>query len=266
MNSDSMITTDDESETTSHKNSSENFFSGNIKEDSVNYEIDGTKYTGFVFYKEDQKEKRPGIIVVHEWWGLNNYIRMRARELAKLGYITLAADVYGNGKTGNDPESAQALATPFYNDPSLTKIRLDPAINFLKSYAQTDPSSIAAIGYCFGGFVVLNAAKLGSDLKGVVTFHGGLSGVMPPKHLKTKFLICHGADDEFENPHVEEFRKEMDSSNIDYNFRVYPNSTHAFTNKDSTEKGQKYHMPISYNAAADRDSWEDMKKFLRNLF
>lgn len=256
----------DKNTTKTTVDSSKNSSFENIKEDSISYEIDGKKYDGFVTYNENQKGKRPGIIVVHEWWGLNNYSRMRAKELAKLGYIALAADVYGNGQTANDPNEAQALATPFYNDPSLAKNRLDAAINFLKTYPQTDTSEIAAIGYCFGGFAVLNAAKLGADLKGVVTFHGGLGGVKPPKNLKTKFLICHGANDPFENPHVAEFKKEMDSAGVDYTFKLYPNATHAFTNPDATAIGKKFNMPIAYNAAADSASWNDMKVFLKKLF
>ena len=256
----------DKNETETNVDSSKNPSFENIKEDSISYEIDGKKYDGFVTYNENQKGKRPGIVVVHEWWGLNNYSRMRAKELAKLGYIALAADMYGNGQTANDPAAAQALATPFYNDPSLAKTRLDGAINFLKTYSQTDTSEIAAIGYCFGGFVVLNAAKLGDDLKGVVTFHGGLGGVKPPKNLKTKFLICHGANDLFENAHVAEFKKEMDSAGVDYTFKLYPNATHAFTNPDATSTGKKFNMPIAYNAAADSASWNDMKEFLKKLF
>jgi dienelactone hydrolase len=256
----------DKNETKNTIDSSKNSSFENIKEDSISYEIDGKKYNGFVTYNENQKGKRPGIVVVHEWWGLNNYSRMRAKELAKLGYIALAADMYGSGQNANDPNEAQALATPFYKDPSLAKGRLNAAINFLKTYSQTDTSEIAAIGYCFGGFVVLNAAKLGTDLKGVVTFHGGLGGVKPPKNLKTKFLICHGANDQFENPHVAQFKKEMDSAGVDYTFKLYPNATHAFSNPEATATGKKFNMPIAYNAAADSASWNDMKEFLKKLF
>jgi dienelactone hydrolase len=246
--------------------STKNISAVNIKEDSIHYQIDGKTYKGYIFYNEDQKGKRPGIVVVHEWWGLTNYTSMRAKELAKLGYIALAADMYGNGQTAPDPKVAQELASPFYKDPSLAKTRLDAAINFLKTYPQTDTSEIAAIGYCFGGFVVLNAAKLGSDLKGVVTFHGGLEGVKPPKGMKTKFLICHGGDDQFENPNVAEFKKEMDSAGADYTFKIYPNASHSFSNPQSTAMGEKFKMPISYNAAADSASWSDMKAFLKKLF
>ena len=241
--------------------------SSNVKEEKVNYEINGVKYIGYVYYDESQKGKRPAIIVVHEWWGLNEYIRGRAKMLAELGYIAMAVDMYGNEKTVEDPASAQGLATPFYKDPSLAKTILDPAIDLLKTFPQTDDSKMGAIGYCYGGFVVLNAAKLGSDLKGVASFHGGLSGAKPIKDaMKAKVLVCHGADDPFENPNVEEFKKQMDEIGADYTFLVYPGATHAFSNPNATAKGEKYNMPIKYNEAADKASWNEMKAFFKKIF
>lgn len=238
-----------------------------IKEERIRYEIDGTEYDSYVYYKPEQKGKRPGILVVHEWWGLNDYSRRRAKELAELGYISMAVDVFGNGKTAEDPASAQNLAMPFYKNPALSKKLLDPAIDLLKTFPQTDDSKIAAIGYCFGGFVVLNAAKLGADLKGVVSFHGGLAGVKPEKDvLKAKILICHGAEDPMTNPDVEEFKKGMDSAGADYIFKVYPGATHAFSNPNATAKGKKYNMPIEYNEAADKASWNEMKEFFQKIF
>ncbi len=239
----------------------------NIKEEQISYEIDGTKYDGYVYYNEDQKGKRPGILVVHEWWGLNDYSRHRAKQLAQLGYISMAVDMFGNGKTAEDPTGAQNLAMPFYKDPTLTKARLDPAIALLKTYPQTDASKMGAIGYCFGGYVVLNAAKLGADLKGVVSFHGGLSGVKADKNLlKAKILVCHGADDPMANPDVDEFKKGMETAGADFTFKVYPDATHAFSNPNATAKGEKYNMPIRYNEAADKASWNDMKEFFKKIF
>lgn len=249
-----------------NSDSLEKFSFPDVKEDAGSYEIDGKKYDAYISYKQNQEGKHPGVLVVHEWWGLNDYSRRRAKQLAELGYIAMAVDMFGNGQTAEDPASAQALAMPFYKDPTLAKKRLDAAENFLKTYPQTDPSKIAAIGYCFGGYVVLNEAKLGSDLKGVVSFHGGLTGAKPKKNMKTKFLICHGGSDQFENPHVEEFKKEMDSAGADYIFNVYPKATHAFSNPDATAKGEKFNMPIKYNAAADSASWNDMREFLKKLF
>jgi dienelactone hydrolase len=238
-----------------------------IKEDSVSMTINGKNYTGFVAYNDNEKGSRPAIIVVPEWWGLNDYTRSRAKQLAGLGYIAMAIDMYGDGKLGTDPKMAQELATPYYNDPTMAKTHIDAAIEKIKTFPQADTSRIAAIGYCFGGFIVLNAAKLGADLKGVVTFHGGLGGVAPQKDLlKAKILVCHGGADEFENPHVAEFKKQMDSVGADYTFKVYPNATHAFSNPAATETGKKFNMPIAYNAAADSASWNDMKEFLKKIF
>ncbi len=239
----------------------------NIKEDSINYTLNGQHYIGFIDYDANKEGTRPAILVVHEWWGLNDYPRMRAKKLAELGYIAMAVDMYGDGKTGNDPKTAQELATPFYKDPTLAKTRLDAAINKLKTYPQTDITKMAAIGYCYGGYIVLNAAKLGADLKGVVSFHGDLSGVPVNKDsLKAKVLVLHGEADQFVNPEVPAFKKSMDSAGVDYTFKSYPNATHAFTNPAATETGKKFNMPIEYDAAADSASWNDMKDFLKKIF
>jgi dienelactone hydrolase len=239
-----------------------------IKEDSVSYTIDGKTFKGYVTYDSAKKDERPGVLVVHEWWGLTDYPRSRAKQLAELGYIAMAVDMYGDGKIADDPKTAQELATPFYKDPQLAKTRLDAAMNKLKTYQQTDSANIAAIGYCYGGFVVLNAAKLGADLKGVVSFHGNLSGVPVNKELlKAKILVCHGAADQFVKPEeVDAFKHSMDSAKADYTFKAYPNATHAFTNTAATEKGKKFNMPIEYNAAADSASWNDMKDFFKRIF
>lgn len=240
----------------------------NIKEDSVSYNLNGKTYIGFITYDANQEGKRAGVLVVHEWWGLTNYTRNRAKQLAQLGYIAMAVDMYGNGKTGDDPAAAQALATPFYKDPTLAKTRLDAAMNELETYPQTDTTKMAAIGYCYGGFIVLNAAKLGANLEGVVSFHGDLSGVPVNKDsLKAKILVCHGEADKFVTPDaVAAFKKSMDSAGVDYTFKSYPNATHAFTNPAATAMGKKFDMPIEYNAAADTASWNDMKAFFNKIF
>lgn len=238
-----------------------------IKEEPVTYSVGGKNYNCYVTYDSNQVGKRPAVLVVHEWWGLTDYPRSRAKQLVELGYIAMAVDMYGDGKTAADPKEAQALATPFYKDPTLAKTGLDAAINILKGFPQTDTSRMAAIGYCFGGSIVLNAAKLGVDLKGVVSFHGGLEGVTPNKSLlKAKILVCHGAADQFENPHVAEFKKQMDSAGIDYTFIEFPNAKHAFSNPLATELGKKFNLPIEYNAAADTASWNDMKAFFAKIF
>ena len=238
-----------------------------IHEEPVTYSLNGKEYKALFTYDENKKGIRPAILVVPEWWGLNDYAKSRAKKLAELGYAAMAIDVYGDGKVGNTPKEAQALTSPFYKDPALAKPIIDAAINKIKMMPHVDPSNIAAIGYCFGGSVVLNAAKLGADLKGVVSFHGGLKGVQPNKDLiKAKILVCHGAADEGQNPNVAPFKKEMDSAHIDYIFKEYAGATHAFTNPGSTEIGEKFNMPVRYNAAADTASWNDMKVFFKNIF
>lgn len=235
-----------------------------LKEETVTYTGDSMTMNGFVVYDENREGTRPAVLVVHEWWGQNEYVRMRARELAKLGYIAMAVDMYGDGKQADNPDSAGKLAMPFYQDPQMAKARFDAALAKIKTYSQTDPGKIAAIGYCFGGTQVLNAAKLGDDLKGVVSFHGNLSGVPADKDLlKAAILVCHGAADQFvPQAQVDQFKKEMDSIGANYTFRAYEGATHAFTNPDATATGKKFNIPIAYNAAADTASWNEMKTFL----
>lgn len=240
----------------------------NIKEENVTYTGDGVTMNGYIAYDANKEGKRPGILVVHEWWGLVDYPKMRARKLAELGYVAMALDMYGNGKTVDNPTDAGKMATPFYQNPQMTKTRFDAALNKLKTFGQVDTNNIAAIGYCFGGGVVLNMARLGENLKGVVSFHGGLVGVPPQKNLlKAKILICHGASDQFVKPaEVAEFKKQMDSVGAEYTFKQYPDATHAFSNPAATPMGEKYKIPIRYNGAADTASWNDMKAFFARLF
>ncbi|MET0392766.1 MAG: dienelactone hydrolase family protein [Chitinophagaceae bacterium] len=235
-----------------------------LKEENITYTGDSVTMKGYVVYDENKKGQRPAVLVVPEWWGLNEYAKRRARELAALGYIAMAVDMYGNGEQADNPAKAQELATPFYTNPQKGKTRLDAALAQIKTYSQTDTARIAAIGYCFGGTQVLNAAKLGDNLKGVVSLHGGLQGPQPDKNLlKAAILVCHGGADSFvPQAQVDQFKKQMDSIGANYAFKVYEGATHAFTNPDATETGKKFNMPIAYNAAADTASWNDMKAFL----
>lgn len=240
----------------------------NIIGSEVTYQCNGVQMKSYVAYDAALKGKRPAIVVVPEWWGNNEYAKKRARMLAELGYIAIAADIYGEGKQAADPSSAQLLATPFYKNPNLAQACIESAINQLKSYPQTDPQRVAAIGYCFGGSMVLNAIKLGTDLKGVVSFHGGLATVPAQRAaVKGRILVCHGADDKFISiADLEQFRLNLDTAGVAYQFITYPNAVHAFTNPESTEKGKRFQLPIAYNEVADKRSWEDMKAFLVLIF
>lgn len=240
-----------------------------LVEEEVSYVANGDTMKGFVAYSPVFEGKRPAILVVPEWWGNNDYSRMRVRMLAQLGYIAMAVDMYGNGKIATTPQEAQQLAGVLYKDPQLAKARIEAAIKKLLSYPEADPTKLAAIGYCFGGSMVLNAAKEGMDFKGVVSFHGGLSGgVMAKKGaVKAKILVCHGGADKFSTQaDIDNFKKNLDEAGATYTFKVYLGATHAFTNPASTEVGKKFNMPIEYNKEADEQSWQDMKDFFKTIF
>jgi dienelactone hydrolase len=239
-----------------------------LKEENISYTGDGVTMNGFIAYDENKEGARPAVLVIHEWWGLNDYAKSRAKQLAGLGYIAMAVDMYGNGKTADNPDSAGKYAGPFYSNPQMTKARFDAALEKLKTYSQTDGNKIAAIGYCFGGAQVLNLARLGEDLKGVVSFHGNLLGVPLDKNkLKADILVCHGAADPFvKQDEVEKFKRQMDSAGAKYTFKAYEGAVHAFTNPNATAMGEKFKLPIKYDAAADSASWRDMKEFFGRIF
>lgn len=239
-----------------------------IKTEKITYMADTTTSLGFVAFDENKTGPRPVILIVPEWWGLNDYVKGRAKQLAELGYLAIAVDMYGNGKIAADPKEAQSLAMPFYANPKLAKSRLDAALTQAQKYPEADTSRVAVIGYCFGGAMALNAARLGEPYKGVVSFHGNLMGVKPKKELLTAdVLVCHGAIDQFvPETEVAAFKKQMDSLKAPYTFKDYPGATHAFTNPDATATGKRFNMPIAYNEAADKNSWNDMKDFFAKIF
>jgi dienelactone hydrolase len=239
-----------------------------LKAENVTYKIDSLNMNSYVVYDSAITGKRPAVLVVHEWWGLNEYAKRRARELAGLGYIAMAVDMYGNGQTADNPELAGKLAGPFYQNPAMTKAHFEAALNKLKTYAEVDTANIGAIGYCFGGGVLLNIVRLGEPLKGIVSFHGSLIGTPANKDLLTaKILVLHGDDDKFvPATEVAAFKKQMDSIGAAYTFKSYAGATHAFSNPDATAMGEKFKIPIAYNAAADTASWKEMKIFFSGLF
>jgi dienelactone hydrolase len=239
-----------------------------IKTEDVTYTADGVTMHGYVAYDADVKGKRPVVLVVPEWWGFTDYVKSRARQLAALGYLAMAVDMYGDGKVAADPAEAGKLAGPFYKDPQMAKRRFDAALDKIKGNKLADVTKVGAIGYCFGGGILLNTVRLGENINGVVSFHGNLVGVPADKNLlKAKILVCHGEADKFVTPdNVATFKKQMDSIGADYTFKSYANATHAFTNPDATAIGKKFSMPIEYNEAADKASWKDMQDFFDKLF
>ena len=239
-----------------------------LKEETVSYKVDTLNMSSYVVYDENIEGKRPAVLVVHEWWGLNDYIKRRAKMLAEMGYIAMAVDMYGNNRKGNDPQEAGLLAGPYYENMTMTKKIFDGGLEVFKKNPNVDQSQIAGIGYCFGGGLLLNLARMGEPLNGVVSFHGGLVGAPPDKDLtKAEILVCHGEADPFvPNEEAATFKKQMDSIGKTYTFKSYPGATHAFTNPDATEMGKKFNIPIAYNAAADTASWNDMKVFFGKIF
>jgi dienelactone hydrolase len=232
---------------------------------TVEYTADGTVLKGYLAYNDKIEGKRPGVLVVHEWWGLNDYTRRRARMLAELGYTALALDMYGEGKQAAHPDDAGKFASEVMKNFDTGKARFLAGEDFLKKQPTVDPDRIAAVGYCFGGGVVLNMARQGADLKGVVSFHGSLAAVKPAETgaVKAKLLVLHGADDKFTTPEqIDAFKQEMTTAGADYKFIVYPGAMHAFTNPDATAYGKKFNIPLAYNKKADKESWVEMKKFL----
>lgn len=240
-----------------------------IETGSVTYHAGGADLVSYLARDAAQQGLRPGIVVFGEWWGLNDYQRRRARQLAELGYAVLAADVYGDGQTAANADEAGQLMNGLLADMSSTSARVRAAIEQLGRQPGVDPARLGAMGYCLGGALSLHAARLGIDLKGVASFHGSLGRTheAQPGDVKAKVLVCHGEDDAFVSAEEQAgFRKEMEQLGVDCKFVAYPGAKHAFTNPDATENGRKYGLPLEYNEAADRESWQEMKAFWAEVF
>lgn len=228
----------------------------------VTYRAGDTTFKGYLAVNEAVSGKRPAVIVVHEWWGHNDYVRQRARMLAELGYTALALDMYGDGKQADHPEDAGKFAGEVKNNMPAAEARFQAAINLLKNEPTVDGERLAAIGYCFGGSVVLEMARRGLPLDAVASFHGSLGTSNPaqPGSVKGKVVVMNGADDPFVKPEaIEAFRKEMDAAGVDYEFINYPGAVHSFTNPEADATGQKFGLPLAYNREADEKSWDRMK-------
>jgi dienelactone hydrolase len=235
----------------------------------IDYQVEGTMMKGYMAYDDAIKGQRPGVLVVHEWWGLNDYARKRARMLAKLGYTAFALDMYGEGKQAEHPDDAKKFSSAVMTNLPLEKARFTAALDVLRKDPTVDPHRTAAIGYCFGGGVVLEMARRGIDLAGVASFHGMLATANPAQTgtVKAKLLVMTGADDPFvPADQVAQFKKEMDAAHVDYKVIAYPDAKHAFTNPGADEYGKKFNLPLAYNKAADQASWQEMQKFFHQLF
>jgi dienelactone hydrolase len=208
-------------------------------------------------------------LVVHEWWGHNEYARARARMLAELGYTALAVDMYGEGKQAEHPDDAGKFAAEVRQNMAAATHRFSAAMQLLQQHPTVDPDHIAAIGYCFGGGVVLEMARQGLDLDAVVSFHGSLATGKPaaPGMVKARILVCDGADDKMSTPEqIQAFHREMKAAGADYKFISYPGAKHSFTNPGADIYAEKFNIPVGYNAEADKQSWQDMQDFLKETF
>ncbi|MEQ1532640.1 MAG: dienelactone hydrolase family protein [Sideroxydans sp.] len=239
-----------------------------VQGEEVSYSANGTTMKGYIAYDDAVKGKRPAVLVVHEWWGHNDYARKRANMLAELGYVALAVDMYGDGKQAQHPDDAGKFATEVSKNKPMAKARFEAAMKVLRKNPHVDSHKLAAVGYCFGGSVVLNMARAGEDLKGVASFHGGLSTDAPAEAGKVKAQVRSftGADDKMiPAAQVEAFKQEMEKAGVKYQAVVYPGAMHSFTNPAADEYGKKFNMPLAYNAEADKDSWAQLQVFLADV-
>lgn len=231
----------------------------------VEYKHGDAVLEGYLAYDAAAEGRRPGILVVHEWKGLNDYAKRRADQLAGLGYVAFAADMYGKGVRAKDHEEAGRLSGIYRNDRRLTRERIGAALDVLRAQPQVDPARVGAIGYCFGGMAALELARGGADVKGVVVFHSPLDTPVPaaPGSVKAKVLVLNGADDSFVSGGMAGFEQEMKAAGVDYRLVQYPGAVHSYT---VPEAGNDPSTGVAYNAEADRKSWEEMKRFFAELF
>jgi dienelactone hydrolase len=236
-----------------------------IKEELVTYTDGETTMKGFVVYDDAIQTKRPGIVLVHEWWGITKHMHDEARDYARQGYTAFIADMYGDAKTADNPKDASALSSSVMKNPKAMESRFNAARDQLAKQASVDPRRIGAAGYCFGGAVALNMARAGADLAAVTGFHAilGLNTPAPaPGAVKAKILVLNGADDPFVKPEqYEAFKKDLDAAKADYRIIEYPGAMHAFTNPESTELGKKFNLPLRYDAKADQEAKAEAAKF-----
>lgn len=240
-----------------------------LRSEEFTYKVDDVELTGYLVYDAKADQPRPGVLVVHEWWGHNEYVRNRAYMLAQQGYTALALDMYGDGKVADHPSDAQQFVAEVAGNMELMQTRFNAAHEILRNHESVDAEQIAAIGYCFGGGVVLAMAREGADLKGVASFHGTLATDSPAEEgaVKAKVLVLHGAEDPLVPPEqVEAFKAEMENAGADYKFIAYEGATHSFTDPGATEVGERFGMPLAYDQAADEQSWAELQDFFESIF
>jgi dienelactone hydrolase len=236
-----------------------------VKEREIDYESGGVVLKGSIAYDDALSGRRPAVLVVHEWWGLNDFARNSARRLADAGYVALALDMYGDGRQAHHPKDAAKFLTEIRTNLPLMKARFDAARDLIRTQANVDATRLGAIGYCFGGAVVLEMARVGEDLRGVVSLHGELDTTTPAKPgvVKAEVLVLTGgADPIVPKGQVEALDYELRSAGVRYKIVTYPGVKHSFTVPEATEAGKKFNIPDEYNADADKRSWDETLAFL----
>ena len=237
--------------------------------ETVRLDADGTELECYLACDDHSDARRPGVLVIDEWWGLNDYIRRRAHMLAELGLSALAVDMYGGGEVADNPDDAGRLMNGVLGDMSQAESRMGAALEYLQDHASVDSGRIAAIGYCFGGAMVLHAARTGMPLAGVVSFHGALGSFHKPTpgSVLAKIMVCHGAEDVLvAQDQVTAVKEEMQAAEADFRFIHYPGALHGFTNPEADANGEKYGLPLAYSEDTDRRSWQEMQDFFKEIF
>lgn len=241
---------------------------GAIQTREVEYEASGTSLKGYLAYDDARTGRRPAVLVVHEWWGHDEHARESARRLAEAGYVGFALDMYGEGKQAHHPDDAGKFAGEVYSNMQRMRARFDAAREYLQKQSIVDSDRIGAIGYCFGGGVVLEMARAGEDLRGVVSFHGSLDtpAAAKPGAVKAEVLVLTGGADPFvPKEQVEAFEREMKAANAKYRVISYPGAKHSFTNPKATENGKKFNLPLEYDAAVAKQSWSEALAFFERV-
>ncbi len=237
-----------------------------VKTETVEYKYDGKTFKGMIAYDDAIQGKRPGVLVVHEIWGLNDYVKDRAKQLAKLGYVAFAGDLFGDGVVTTHPQEAMKMGTEVRKNREAWVGRAKAALKVLSENDKVDPKRLAAIGYCFGGSTAMVLAFDGTPLSAIASFHGAIVVPTPAeaKAIKCKMLICHGADDKFiKQETIDEFKKVLTENKVDFQFEAYPGVVHSFTVPGSEKAG----IPgLKYDEKADKQSWESMKKLFAEVF
>ena len=237
-----------------------------VQGEEVTYSDGTTTLKGYLAYDASTQDKRPGVLVVHEWWGHNDYARERARMLGEMGYLALAVDMYGDGKTADHPKDAKAFSSAVGKD---ARPRFEAAMRVLEDHPLYASGEIAALGYCFGGKQVLEMARKGLPLRGVVSYHGSLAtkDAAKPGQVKAHVAVFTGeADPMVPAEQVAAFKQEMDGAGVDYFVVSYPGARHSFTNPGADDFAERFGMPLGYDAEADKDSWARTEEFLRKIF